>query len=151
MLPEEHYTDILHIQRYDILRNHLMEDGNVESTNSKARIKTNGVFDVLSMSLFSMTELPDWYYVSLINSEFISSYVDNFINNTSHFQINDARQLPIIIPSDYELEKLREISESSIRTKQELSSFVISSEIAEERLQNNQIELDQAILELYSI
>ncbi len=98
-----------------------------------------------------MTELPDWYYVSLINSEFISSYVDNFINNTSHFQINDARQLPIIIPSDYELEKLREISESSIRTKQELSSFVISSEIAEERLQNNQIELDQAILELYSI
>ena len=86
----------------------------VNSTYLKSRIKTNGVFDVLSMSLFSMTELPDWYYVSLINSEFISSYVDNFINNTSHFQINDARQLPIIIPSDYELEKLREISESSI-------------------------------------
>lgn len=123
----------------------------VNSTYLKSRIKTNGVFDVLSMSLFSMTELPDWYYVSLINSKFISSYVDNFINNTSHFQINDARQLPIIIPSDYELEKLREISESSIRTKQELSSFVISSEIAEERLQNNQIELDKAILELYSI
>ena len=45
-----------------------------------------------------MTNLPDWYYVALINSEFISLYVDNFINNTSHFQINDARQLPIVIP-----------------------------------------------------
>ena len=55
----------------------------VNSTYLKARIKANGVFDVLSMSLFTMTELPDWYYVSLINSEFISLYVDNFINNNS--------------------------------------------------------------------
>lgn len=70
----------------------------VNSTYLKARIKANGVFDVLSMSLFTMTSLPDWYFVALINSEFISLYVDNFINNTSHFQINDARQLPIIIP-----------------------------------------------------
>ena len=37
-----------------------------------------------------MTTLPDWYFVAIINSEFISLYVDNFINNTSHFQINDA-------------------------------------------------------------
>ena len=64
---------------------------NVNSTYLKARIKANGVFDVLSMSLFTMTEIPDWYYVCLINSEFVSLYVDNFINNTSHFQINDAR------------------------------------------------------------
>ena len=89
----------------------------VNSTYLKARIKANGVFDVLSMSLFTMTELPDWYYVSLINSEFISLYVDNFINNTSHFQINDARQLPIIIPSPHELENFREISDASIAAK----------------------------------
>lgn len=72
----------------------------VNSTYLKARIKENGVFDVLSMSLFSMTKIPDWFFVSLINSEFISLYVDSFINNTSHFQINDARQLPIVIPNE---------------------------------------------------
>ncbi|WP_419082224.1 DNA modification methylase, partial [Phocaeicola sp.] len=71
----------------------------VNSTYLKARLKGNGVFDVLSMSLFSMNQIPDWYYVSLINSELISLYVDNFVNNTSHFQINDARQLPIVIPN----------------------------------------------------
>ena len=123
----------------------------VNSTYLKARIKANGVFDVLSMSLFTMTELPDWYYVSLINSEFISLYVDNFINNTSHFQINDARQLPIIIPSANELEKFREISESSIVIKRTMFSSAMSFDIAEEKLNSKQVELDKAVLELYSI
>ena len=83
----------------------------VNSTYLKARIKANGVFDVLSMSLFTMTPpLPDWYFVALINSEFISLYVDNFINNTSHFQINDARQLPIIIPQKETFESLQKLA-----------------------------------------
>ena len=123
----------------------------VNSTYLKARIKTNGVFDVLSMSLFTMTELPDWYYVSLINSEFISLYVDNFVNNTSHFQINDARQLPIIIPSPRELEIFKEISEASIAAKKAHFSSAISIEIAEEELIDKQSELDKAVLKLYSI
>lgn len=98
-----------------------------------------------------MTDFPDWYYVSLINSEFISLYVDNFINNTSHFQINDARQLPIIIPTTQELEIFREISEASIVTKKEIFSFKIPFDIGEEYLSAKQAELDQAVLNLYSI
>ena len=98
-----------------------------------------------------MTELPDWYYVSLINSEFISMYVDNFINNTSHFQINDARQLPIIIPSPNELEIFRQISVASIAAKRDIFSSVISTDIAEEKLNSKQTELDTAVLKLYSI
>ena len=123
----------------------------VNSTYLKARIKANGVFDVLSMSLFTMTELPDWYYVKCRNSEFISLYVDNFINNTSHFQINDARQLPIIIPSPRELEIFREISEVSIAAKKAIFSSAISAEIAEEKLNDKQFELNKAVLKLYSI
>lgn len=123
----------------------------VNSTYLKARIKANGVFDVLSMSLFTMTQLPDWYYVCLINSEFISMYVDNFINNTSHFQINDARQLPIIIPSSYELETFRKISRLSIDTKKAVFSSAMAIDNAEEILKTEQEELDKAVLCLYSI
>ena len=89
----------------------------VNSTFLKARLKVKGVFDVLSMSLFSMVSLPDWYYVCLINSEFISLYVDNFINNTSHFQINDARQLPIIVPSRKQLEEFNELFNQAVSLK----------------------------------
>jgi hypothetical protein len=98
-----------------------------------------------------MTELPDWYFVSLINSEFISLYVDNFINNTSHFQINDARQLPIIIPSPREIETFREISETSIAAKRAFFSSAMSADIAEEKINGKQMELDKAVYKLYSI
>ncbi|WP_336534981.1 hypothetical protein, partial [Bacteroides acidifaciens] len=102
----------------------------VNSTYLKARIKANGVFDVLSMSLFTMTNLPDWYYVALINSEFISLYVDNFINNTSHFQINDARQLPIIIPQKEAFESLQKIVADCISLKR---TAVIDEILMEEK------------------
>ena len=81
----------------------------INSTFLKARLKAKGVFDVVSMSLFTQTYLPDWYFVCLINTDLMSLYVDNFINNTSHFQINDARQTPVIIPPENHLKKLEKL------------------------------------------
>ena len=116
----------------------------VNSTYLQARIKANGVFDVLSMSLFTMTNLPDWYYVALINSEFISLYVDNFINNTSHFQINDARQLPIIIPQKEAFESLQKIVADCISLKR---TAVIDEILMEEK----QYDLDRLVRSFYGV
>ena len=123
----------------------------VNSTYLKARIKDKGVFDVLSMSLFTMTEIPDWYYVSLINSEFISLYVDNFINNTSHFQINDARQLPVIIPTQEELSDFQNISQKSIDSKKSKSLSPINSAMEEKKKEVLQSILNQKVSTLYQI
>ena len=123
----------------------------VNSTYLKARIKANGVFDVLSMSLFSMTQLPDWYFVSLINSELISLYVDNFVNNTSHFQINDARQLPIIIPNIDTFSQIKRIANESVNNKKKQLSGEITTTQAELLLSNLQKELDDSINDLYKI
>lgn len=116
----------------------------VNSTYLKARIKANGVFDVLSMSLFTMTTLPDWYFVALINSEFISLYVDNFINNTSHFQINDARQLPIIIPKKETFESLQKLVANCISLKKTATTddFLMGEK---------QYELDRLVRLLYRV
>jgi hypothetical protein len=107
----------------------------VNSTYLKARLKEKGVFDVISMTLFTKMKLPDYYFVCLINSDLISKYVDNFINNTSHFQINDARQLPIIIPSEEQLktynilfEKLFSIKKYSTPTEEIESSLLFLQE-----------------------
>lgn len=123
----------------------------VNSTYLKARVKAKGIFDVLSMSLFTMTELPDWYFVSIINSEFISLYVDNFINNTSHFQINDARQLPIIIPNYTMLENLKGTVSKAVYLKRNFSSTSTSKVDMEEKLSLLQKELDNIIARLYAI
>ncbi len=123
----------------------------VNSTYLKARLKDNGVFDVLSMSLFSQTQTPDYYWVSMINSNFISLYVDNFINNTSHFQINDARQLPVIIPTEEELEIVRQIFDEAIEIKKNQLSFALSKEITNEQLNNIQLKVDTFVNQLYGI
>lgn len=117
----------------------------VNSTYLKARVKANGVFDVLSMSLFTMTKIPDWYFVGLINSELISLYVDNFVNNTSHFQINDARQLPIIIPDSTILDKMEMICKEAISFKERSSSSAIDNKTVEEKLLALQQELDDIV------
>ena len=116
----------------------------VNSTYLKSRLKKNGVFDVLSMSLFTLvSSLPDWYYVCLINSRLISLYVDNFINNTSHFQINDARQLPIIIPNKTTLDKFEKLFKQAVQIKKGYSNEV--------ELDNIQQEIDILVNELYAI
>lgn len=70
------------------------------------------------MSIFGVTPaVPENYIITLINSTFISYYVDNFVNNTQTFQINDARQLPIVVPSKFEIETARRFVEDAIKFK----------------------------------
>lgn len=124
----------------------------VNSTYLKSRLKRNGVFDVLSMSLFTLhSELPDWYFVCLINSRLISLYVDNFINNTSHFQINDARQLPVIVPTKTEIEKFKFCFNKAVEIKSKQFSNSISISECESELLNIQNEIDNLVNTLYQM
>ena len=101
--------------------------------------------DVKSMSLYSLSnKVPTFYFVCLINSNFISLYVDTFINNTQTFQVNDARQLPIIVPEKSVLDKFESIFNNTIQMKKNLSSFKID-------LEKMQLEIDNLVNELYNI
>ncbi len=121
----------------------------VNSTFLKSRIKKRGVFDVLSMSLFTTTTMPDWYYVCLINTSLISLYVDIFINNTSHFQINDARQLPIVVPTEEQLAEAKSIFDRSVAIKRAQFASEMSEAEADEALAPIQVELDRWAYRLY--
>ena len=69
----------------------------INTTFLKCRIKLKSIHDVKSMSIFGVCDkVPEKYILCVINSTLISYYVDTFVNNTQTFQINDARQLPII-------------------------------------------------------
>lgn len=121
----------------------------VNSTYLKSRLKDNGVYDVLTMSLFTTSWIPDWYFVCLINSKFISEYVDDFINSTSHFQINDARQLPVIIPTLEQLNTFEQIFNNAYKTQKEKFENKISYVEAEAQLSEIQKELDALVEEMY--
>jgi hypothetical protein len=123
----------------------------VNSTYLKARIKESGIYDVLTMSLFTKTYLPDILFVCLINSSLLSKYVDIFINSTSHFQINDARQLPIIVPNTEQLNVFENIFNRAVAIQKDKFSGKIAEDEAEKQLNLIQIELDKEVEELYDV
>ena len=115
----------------------------INSTFLKARLKSKGIFDVVSMSLFTNVSIPNLYYVCLINTDLISYYVDNFVNNTSHFQINDARQLPIVIPTGQQLSEFENLFYKAVNLKKSNDSTL--------ELKVLEKDLEKMILNLYTI
>lgn len=118
----------------------------------KARLKGKSIHDVKSMSLFAKIELiPNYYLISLINSKLISLYVDNFINNTQTFQINDARQLPIIVPTKEQLTKFKEQFDKAYQIKKQQFANIITEKESEKLLKPIEQKLDLMVYKLYGL
>jgi hypothetical protein len=118
----------------------------------KSRLKSSGVYDISSMSMFSQyNNLPNWFFVSVLNSTFISEYDFNFINGTSHFQINDARQIPIVIPSAKQICDFKNIFDQAYKIKQDEFAKKIDKENAAKKLINIQKGLDELVMNLYEL
>lgn len=97
------------------------------------------------MSIFGISDsVAEDYIITLINSTFISYYVDNFVNNTQTFQINDARQLPIIVPRKEETEKAMKLVTKAIHMKK-------GKVFANESLETIQKEIDLFVEKLYHL
>ncbi len=116
----------------------------INTTFLKCRKKQKSIHDVKSMSIFCITTfVPEEYILALINSTFISHYVDNFVNNTQTFQINDARQLPIIVPTDVEVNSALTFVSDAISIKKNKEN--------EARLQTIQKMVDKFVERLYHL
>ncbi|MBT5994633.1 MAG: DNA modification methylase, partial [Candidatus Marinimicrobia bacterium] len=124
----------------------------VHTTYLKSRIKLKGVHDVKSMSLFNLSDLISTkYIICIINSSFASEFQQEFYNNTSSFQINDARKIPIIIPSPTQLSQYEDIFDRAYGIKEQQFSEEISKEIAITKLNEIQDELDEMVYALYGV
>ena len=103
------------------------------------------------MSLFSKTLIPDWFYVVVINTSFMSLYVDNFINNTSHFQINDARQVPIVIPTESQLHKAKELFHNAFDIKRKQLRRELQEEVALASISSIEASVESLVRSIYGI
>ena len=74
--------------------------------------------DVGSMSLISNTKLPNAFFVSLLNSNLLFDYYREFINCTVNIQINDLRQIPVVIPTTEQLKQINELFNNIYAEKQ---------------------------------
>lgn len=102
-------------------------------------MKAATVNDVGSMSLISTSEyLSNAFFVSVLNSNVIFDYYREFINCTVNIQINDLRQIPIVIPSKEELETIKSLFDTIYSAKK--ASF-LSNEKG--NITQEEIELDE--------
>ena len=70
----------------------------------KVKMKSASVNDVGSMSLSSLlSTVPNYYIITLLNSNLLFDYYREYLNCTVNIQINDIRQMPIFIPSREDL------------------------------------------------
>ena len=118
----------------------------------KCRLKAKTINDVGSMSLYSANDrIPDYYLVSIINSIMLFNYYRQFINNSVNVQINDLRQLPIIIPNEKQLSEFKFLFDEAIKVKKLQFSNQITKEEAEEKLNPIQEQLDKMVYKFYGL
>ena len=119
-------------------------NGTRSENDLKFRISSKGVNDVGGMRLSSiLLDVPEYYIVCLGNSYFMSRYTEAFVNFTVNFQVNDARQLPIIIPNRTTLDKFEQLFRQAVQLKKEQSNEI--------ELNNIQGKIDILVNELYII
>jgi len=123
------------------------------STNElKFRFKQKSVTDVQGMSLYCVAYSVSAKYITCIcNADFISRYTESFINSTVIFQINDARQIPVIIPFAEQMNEFEELFDFATKIKKAHLSNQISESETEKKLAEIQNSLGKMVDELYGI
>lgn len=122
----------------------------IHTVQIKSRLKGISVHDVVGMSLFPcLDKISAKYIICILNSNFASWFSHEFLNNTSHFQINDARCLPIIVPNNEQLIIFEDIFDRSFEIQNQKFKSIITEEIANSKLDIIQKELDLQVDKLY--
>jgi len=116
----------------------------------KFRFKQESVTDVQGMSLHCVANSVSAKYITcLCNADFVSRYTESFVNSTVIFQINDARQIPIIIPTIEQLNEFEQLFDFATKIKQSQLINQISKNETENKLAEIQIVLDKMVRILY--
>ena len=116
----------------------------------KVKMKSASVNDVGSMSLSTLLEnIPNYYLVCVLNSDFIFDYYREFINCTVNIQINDIRQIPIIIPTKESLKIISKTFQKAIDLKKSVVSGISFEE--NNALEEIEKQINAFINTLYAI
>jgi len=118
----------------------------------KAKLKLASVNDVGAMSLMPiLPELSSKFIIGLLNSNLIFDYYREFVNCTVNIQINDIRQIPIIVPQKVELKAFESLVDKAISIKKSALEIDSETDCIDTNLLLVENEIDNAVLSLYRI
>ncbi|MDR2729958.1 MAG: hypothetical protein LBB81_03555 [Treponema sp.] len=127
-------------------------NGTRSENDLKFRLSTASVYDVGGMSLHSVSNcINNKFIVCIGNSNLTSRYTESFVNFTVNFQINDARQIPIIIPNKNQLDEFESLFDIAYTIKKGEYSNHLPVDKAEIKLAQLQEKLDNFVKKLYNL
>lgn len=124
------------------------------STNDlKFRMAPIGVNDVGAMTLRLCKNrfLSNNLILAIGNSIITNKYTEAYINFTVNFQVNDCRQIPIVIPNAEELQNFESLVNKAINFKKSASNLYSEADHIIDELLLIKQEIDKAVLSLYRI
>ena len=127
-------------------------NGTRSKNDLKFRLSAVGVYDVGGMSLHSVVDsVTHKFIVCIGNSDLISRYTESFLNFTVNFQINDARQIPIIIPTKHQLKEFEILFNFAYMVKQAEFSNQQPIDTIKKQLTITQQKIDDLVKILYNL
>lgn len=130
-------------------------NGTRNTNNLKFKYILPSVNDVGGMKLTSSNEaknlLNDKFLCCVLNSTLNNRLTESFINFTVNFQINDARQIPIIIPSKDQLIEFEQKYDACFAIQEKYFEGKIEKADARKLLLTIESEIDQMVNRLYGI
>ena len=125
---------------------------NPEARLLKVKLKKASVNDVGSMSLMPICPLtPCLYLLCLLNSNLIFDYYRVFVNCSVNIQINDIKQLPIIIPSHEDMQRCIDIANNAVIIKKLATDSSAANNCDYLKLSKIENEIDRIVNTLYHI
>ena len=130
-------------------------NGTRNTNNFKFKFIYPSVNDVQGMKLCLNPStnglLTEKFIVCLCNSFLVNRISEAFINFTVAFQINDARQIPVIIPSREQLGAFESKYDECFAIQKKYFDGEIDKKEAREQLQPIEAEIDDMVNKLYGI
>lgn len=103
------------------------------------------------MSLIPFKDAPSSsYFVAILNSNLIFDFYREFINCSVNIQINDIRQIPIIIPTPMQMSAIKDIANQAISCRREIMDER-NIDFNELRLLDIESDLDKIVESIYLI
>lgn len=98
-----------------------------------------------------LPELSSKFIIGLLNSNLIFDYYREFVNCTVNIQINDIRQIPIVVPQKVELKMFESLVDKAISIKKSALEIDSETDCIDTNLLLVENEIDNAVLLLYRI
>jgi len=100
---------------------------------------------------FLIKNISSKYLLGILNTPFASYFANEFLNHTMHFELNDIRLFPIIIPTESQCKEIEILVDSAIEIQKKRYATNDETENSQlwQELQEVQKEIDKKVEEIY--